>query len=151
MNPKRSVTALDTVKYGVVMMLANLGGTIAALVVLSLLRTVTSDRLLVLVLFLAVLIAGTPILTWLYFRYKIPDIVPKCGDGVSSRRMIFDTFLRVVLPAEIMRWILVSLPTEPGHILEFGYRFFPESGICRYRDCRGNMDQFGGYYFRCGT
>lgn len=124
MNPKRNVTALDTVKYGVVMMLANLGGTIAALGVLSLLRTVTRNRLLVLVLFFAVLIAGTPILTWLYFWYKIPDIVPKCGDGVSSRRMIFDTFLRVVLPAEIMRWILVSLPTEPGHILEFGYRFF---------------------------
>ena len=50
MNPKRNVTALDTVKYGIVMMLANLGGTIAALVVLSLLRTVTSNRLLVLVL-----------------------------------------------------------------------------------------------------
>lgn len=89
MNPKRNVTARDTVKYGVVMMLANLGGTIAALGVLSLLRTVTRNRLLVLVLFFAVLIAGTPILTWLYFWYKIPDIVPKCGDGVSSRRMIF--------------------------------------------------------------
>ena len=43
MNPKRNVTALDTVKYGGVMMLANLGGTIAALIALMAARVHRMD------------------------------------------------------------------------------------------------------------
>ena len=108
------------------MFLANLAGTIVLLFLMLIIKKVFALDYMprsfgrVVPVFAAVSMAGTPAVTFFCFRYKIPSFVPRRDKGNAERK----TILRNLLPAEFLRAVLASLPTKPGVILGFGYRFF---------------------------
>lgn len=130
MKNERNVTILDAFVYGIVMFLANLAGTFAMLLFNVIVRNLIGvEGMEKFYSFLVALYAAVGIVLSLfiirfYFCYKIPDIVPKKSDNKDRQKMILSNWLFMVLPGEILRFILVSLPTKPGVLLGCGYRFF---------------------------
>jgi len=127
MKNSRNATVLDCFIYGIVMMVSNLAGTLAMLFVMLLLKesvgqeAVSRNYAIFTIVFSTTAIAVAMILTRLYFKYKIPDIMPKQTDKYDTLKMIRSNYLFIVLPAEIIRMILSVLPIPPGKT--FGYRF----------------------------
>lgn len=123
MKNTRNSTILDSVVYGIVMMIANAAGTVALTFFLMILEATigqeAANRHYVIFILLSALIAMAVV--WvgsrLYFRYKIPDICK----GESNQSILRSNFLFIVLPPEILRFILCCLPTAPGNT--FGSRF----------------------------
>jgi len=123
MKNTRNSTTLDSVVYGIVMFIANAAGTVAIVFFLMLLNAVigeeAANRHYVIFILLTALIAAAVV--WLgssfYFKYKIPDICK----GETNPTILRSNFLFIVLPAEILRFILCCLPTMPGPT--FGFRF----------------------------
>ena len=130
MNSERNVTILDTFVYVIVMFLANAIGTLATFllnaVIMNLVPLEGTEKLypMFVALYAAVGIAVTIFVTRFYFRYKISDIVPKKHEYGDRQKLILSNYLYMVLPGEILRFILASLPTKPGILLGRGYRFF---------------------------
>lgn len=123
MKSTQTTTVLDSIVYGITMMIANAAGTVAVIFFLMILKTAigqeSASQHYIVFTFLSSLIALA--VTWignrLYFKYKIPDICK----GESTPQFLRNCFLFVVLHAEILRFILCCLPTSPGP--SFGYRF----------------------------
>jgi len=123
MKSTQTTTILDSVVYGIIMMIANAAGTAAVIFFLMILRTavgaISDPPYSVIMIILSALIAMT--VTWfgsrLYFRYKIPDICK----GESTVQLLRNCFLHIVLPGELLRFFLCCLPTMPGPV--FGFRF----------------------------
>ncbi len=130
MDNERNVTVLDSFVYVIVMFLANAIGTLATFVlnaiIMNLVPLEGTEKLypIFVALYAAVGIAVTIFVTRFYFRYKISDIVPKKCEYGDRQKLILSNYLYMVLPGEILRFILASLPTKPGDILGRGYRFF---------------------------
>ncbi len=129
MKNERNVTILDSVIYCIVMFAANIVGTFSIFLFNAIVRVLIGVEGMgkfygfLLALYAAVGIAATVFVTRFYFRYKISEIVPKKNTD-SSWKLILSSCLFMVLPGEILRFILASLPTEPGVLLGRGYRFF---------------------------
>ena len=71
------------------------------------------------ILFALIAIAAAALITGIYFHRKMPDLCsPERDAGCKD---ILNSFCRLVLPGELLRLILCSLPTTPG--MMFGYRF----------------------------
>ncbi len=130
MKTEKNVTVADIVAYGVLTFIANLAGTLVMLLIAIVLRktigleAAQKAGLVFIIILVAASIAGTLFVTFLYLRYKLPDIVPKSENGISNTKTITSYFLTMILPAEVFRAILTSIPTRPGSIFGFGYRFF---------------------------
>ncbi len=130
MKGARNVTILDTFVYVIVMFLANAIGTLATFVFNAILMYAVPLEVIeklypvFVALYAAVGIAVTIFVTRFFFRYKISDIVPKKYEYGDRQILILSNYLYMVLPGEILRFILSSLPTKPGDILGRGYRFF---------------------------
>jgi len=123
MKSPQTTTILDSVVYGIIMMIANAAGTVAVIFLLMIVKAAIGQESALQhyrifpVLFSLIALAVTWIGNRLYFKYKIPDICK----GESTTRFLRNCFLFVVLPGEILRFILCCLPTSPGP--SFGYRF----------------------------
>jgi len=123
MKNTRNSTTLDSVVYGIVMFIANAAGTVAIVFFLMILKAVigeeATNRHYVIFILLTALIAAAVV--WFgssfYFKYKIPDICK----GETNQTILRSNFLFIVLPAEILRFILCCIPTMPGPT--FGFRF----------------------------
>lgn len=121
---ERTVTALDSFVYGIVMLLANAAGLGAVLLFLKMLLTMGAREVIVgnwlytVVLFAVLLaFAAEVLVTFLYFRYKAGDHYDSSMTAAGVRR----NYCFLVLPAEIVRFVLGVLPLKPGST--FGYRF----------------------------
>ncbi len=112
------------------MFLANAVGTLAIFafnaIIMNIVPLEGTEKLyaMFVALYAAVGIAVTIFITRFYFRYKISDIVPKKYEYKDKQKLILNNYLFMVLPGEISRFVLASLPTKPGDILGRGYRFF---------------------------
>ena len=130
MKGERNVTILDTFVYVIVMFLANAIGTLATFVLNAIIMNLVPlegiEKLypMFVALYAAVGIAVTLFITRFYFHHKISAIVPKKYEYRDRQKLILNNYLFMVLPGEILRFILASLPTKPGDILGRGYRFF---------------------------
>ncbi len=122
-NRSSTVTVLDSIVYGIVMMIANAAGTVAVIFFLMIVKAAIGQEAVnqhyVIYILLSALIAAAVV--WLgshfYFKYKIPDICK----GESSQSILRSNFLFIVFPAELLRFLLCCLPTMPGP--SFGSRF----------------------------
>ena len=130
MDSNRNVTILESATYTIVMLLANVAGTLFLFLFNAIVKQLIGDEgmekfyVFLVALFAVVGMAVSLLLIRFYFRYKIPDIVPKNSGDQDKRKLILKNFLFMVLPGEILRFILASLPTRSGYILGRGYRFF---------------------------
>ena len=123
MKSPQTTTILDSVVYGIIMMIANAAGTVAFvffnMIVNATIGQEAANRHYIVFAVLYALLAVS--VTWfgirLYFKYKIPDICK----GAGNQSVLRGSFLFVVLPAEILRFLLCCLPTMPGPV--FGCRF----------------------------
>lgn len=123
MKSTQTTTILDSVVYGIIMMIANAAGTVAFvffhMIIKATIGEEAANRHYIIFAILYALLAVS--VTWagnrLYFRYKIPDICK----GESSVQILRSNFLYIVLPGEILRFLLCCLPTMPGPV--FGCRF----------------------------
>ena len=121
MKNTRNSTILDSVVYGIVMFIANVVGTVAIVFFLMILNAVigqeAANRHYVIFILLTALIAAAVV--WLgssfYFKYKIPDICK----GETNQTILRSNFLFIVLPAEILRFILCCLPTMPRKMRQY--------------------------------
>lgn len=122
---KKSITAHTCLGYTLFSAAANLAGAIAMLILLYFVSKsndadlIRQHYVIFSLLDAAVAMAVTALLTGLYFHRKMPDVLSHEGD--ASPAYILKCFCRWVLPGEIVRLILCSLPTKPG--MMFGYRF----------------------------
>ena len=125
---KNKITARDKIAYFATMLGANLLGSIAIILILSILsksndrNTIIKNYRLFAVIFALIGIGVTCLVTFLYFRSKLPDIFVSDIENADNIKVIFKNFCSWVLPGEIIRFILATLPTKPGSM--FGYRFF---------------------------
>lgn len=133
MKNGRNTTITDSFVYGIVMILANIAGTIGMIASLILIRALRGELgsfsvkgsgwlwfVPLVLLISSVAIAVTALVTQFYFSYKIPDILPRKNDEAMDRQVIWSNFAFIVLPAEIIRFIAAVLWTVPGPV--FGYR-----------------------------
>ena len=125
---KNKITARDKIAYFATMLGANLLGSIAIILILSILsksndrNTIIKNYRLFAVIFALIGIGATCLVTFLYFRSKLPDIFVSDIENADNIKVIFKNFCLWVLPGEVIRFILATLPTKPGSM--FGYRFF---------------------------
>lgn len=135
MKNKTNTTITDSFVYGVVMVIANIAGTIGLFASVVLVRVLRGELgsfsvkgsgwlwfvpFALLLSFVALVV--TAITTRFYFSYKIPDILPRTNDEALDRKVIWSNFSLMVLPAEVIRMIAASICTVPGQM--FGYRLF---------------------------
>ena len=125
---KNRLTARDKIVYFCTMLGANLLGSVAIILLLSILSK-SNDRNIIIknyrlfaVIFAFIGIGVTCLVTFLHFRSKLPDIFVSDIENADNIKVIFKNFCLWVLPGEIIRFILATLPTKPGSM--FGYRFF---------------------------
>lgn len=125
---KNRITVRDKIVYFVTMLGANLLGSVAIILLLSILSK-SNDRNIIIknyrlfaVIFAFIGIGVACLVTFLHFRSKLPDIFVSDIENADSIKVIFKSFCSWVLPGEIIRFILATLPTKPGSM--FGYRFF---------------------------
>ena len=125
---KNKITAYNKIGYFITMLGANLLGSIAIILILSILsksndrNTIIKNYRLFAVIFALIGIGVTCLVTFLYFRSKLPHIFVSDTENADNIKVIFKNFCSWVLPGEIIRFILATLPTNPGSM--FGYRFF---------------------------
>ena len=125
---KNKITAYNKIGYFITMLGANLLGSIAIILILSILsksndrNTIIKNYRLFAVIFALIGIGVTCLVTFLYFRSKLPHIFVSDTENADNIKVIFKNFCSWVLPGEIIRFILATLPTKPGSM--FGYRFF---------------------------
>ncbi len=117
---QRNTTILDGLIYTFVMILANIAGYwidyIISVVATKVIGTRMESG------WVGIYIFGKSIITMLivillislYFKYKMPDYLPPRDRGKSERALIWCNFKYMVLPAEIFRFIIASLPLFPG-------------------------------------
>lgn len=122
---KKRITASDSLGYAVSMVVANIAGAAVMLLLLYFLSK-SNDTDLVNQYFVpfsllvaSIAVATSALITGIYFHRKLPDIIPT--EGNTGSKNILTSYLRLVLPGEILRFILCSIPTKPG--MMFGYRF----------------------------
>lgn len=122
---KHRITLRDRFGYAVWMIIANLAGA-AAMLLLVYFVSKSNDADLVRqyyvpfsILLALVAMATTALITGIYFHRNVPDLLSPEGD--AGCKDILNSFCRLVLPGELLRLILCSLPTTPG--MMFGYRF----------------------------
>lgn len=125
---KNRITVRDKIVYFCTMLGANLLGSVAIILIMSILSK-SNDRNIIVqnyrlfaVIFAIIGIGVACLVTFLYFRSKLPDIFVSDTENADSIKVIFKNFCLWVLPGEIIRFILATLPTKPGSM--FGYRFF---------------------------
>lgn len=125
---KNLITVRDKIVYFVTMLGANLLASVAIILLLSILSK-SNDRNIIIknyrlfaVIFAIIGIGVACLVTFLHFRSKLPDIFISDIENADSIKVIFKSFCSWVLPGEIIRFILATLPTKPGSM--FGYRFF---------------------------
>ena len=127
-----NTTVHDAVQYALVSFAANAAGTAAFTLLMVVVSKIFGagtlprtwyNALLSVLLVSGVCSAGMLAVTYLWFRAKIPDVMPKRGEGRADTKTILRYFLFTVLPGEIVRAILVSLPIAPLYIIS-SYRFF---------------------------
>lgn len=125
---KNRITVRDKIVYFCTMLGANLLGSVAIILIMSILSK-SNDRNIIVqnyrlfaVIFAIIGIGVACLVTFLYFRSKLPDIFVSDIENADSIKVIFKNFCLWVLPGEIIRFILATLPTKPGSM--FGYRFF---------------------------
>lgn len=125
---KNRITVRDKIVYFCTMLGANLLGSVAIILIMSILSK-SNDRNIIVqnyrlfaVIFAIIGIGVACLVTFLYFRSKLPDIFVSDTENADSIKVIFKNFCLWVLPGEIIRFILATLPTKPGSML--GYRFF---------------------------
>ena len=123
---KKKINTRDGFGYILFMTLANLAGA-AAMLVFMYFVSKSNDTDLVNQYFVpfsllvaSIAVATSALITGIYFHRKLPDIIPT--EGNTGSKNILTSYLRLVLPGEILRFILCSIPTKPG--MMFGYRFF---------------------------
>lgn len=123
---KERITPRTCLGYMAIMTLANLVGA-AAMLLVSYFFSKSNDvelirrhYILSSLLTAAIQMAATALITGIYFHRTMPDLLPPDDD--TSRSDILKHFCRLVLPGEMIRTVLCSLPTKPG--MMFGYRFF---------------------------
>ena len=127
MKNERNTTVLDCFVYGIVMFISNLAGTLSMLLLMLLLKYTIGHELVMKIYAVIVFactfisIAVAVILTRLYFKHKMSDIVPKQDTEYDAKKLIPSNYYFMVLPAETLRMILSILPLPPGKT--FGYRF----------------------------
>lgn len=127
MKTMRNATILDCIVYCIAMAAANVAGTVALILMLYLFKitigqAAASEHYVSITIISSVIaVAVSALLIYLYFRYKIPDITPKITEEYDSVHTMRSNFWFMVLPAEILRMVLATLPTAPGSF--FGYRF----------------------------
>ena len=125
---KNKITAREKISYFATMLGANLLGSIAIILILSILsksndrNTIIKNYRLFAVIFALIGIGVTCLVTFLYFRSKLPHIFVSDIENADSIKVIFKNFCSWVLPGEVIRLILATLPTKPGPF--FSYRFF---------------------------
>lgn len=125
---KNRITVRDKIVYFCTMLGANLLGSVAIILIMSILSK-SNDRNIIVqnyrlfaLIFAIIGIGVACLVTFLYFRSKLPDIFVSDIENADSIKVIFKNFCLWVLPGEIIRFILATLPTKPGSM--FGYRFF---------------------------
>lgn len=134
MNKRINITIADSFVYTLVMIIANIAGTVGLIASLIIVRTLVGvqafysihgDEWLWFVPFILLIsfVAETVsiLVTRFYFSYKIPDILPRGEDALEGKN-IWGSFSFLVLPAEILRLIMAILCSKPGRM--FGYRLF---------------------------
>jgi hypothetical protein len=135
MKNGRNTTISDSFSYGIVMVIANIAGTIGLFIFMMILRALCGDSVVFSVqvhgwllcslldlIISAVAMVVTALVTRFYFSYKIPDILPRNNDNALEQQSIWRNFAFMVLPAEIIRMVAASTCTVPGQM--FGYRLF---------------------------
>ena len=135
MKNGRNTTISDSFSYGIVMVIANIAGTIGLFIFMMILRALCGDSVVFSVqvhgwllcslldlIISAVAMVVTALVTRFYFSYKIPDILPRNNDNALEQQNIWRNFAFMVLPAEIIRMVAASTCTVPGQM--FGYRLF---------------------------
>lgn len=135
MKSGRNTTISDSCSYGIVMIIANIVGTVGCFLFMMIIRVLGGDRGLLSIkehgwlvcivpvfVISAVAMVVTALVTRFYFSYKIPDILPRNNDDASERQNIWRNFAFMVLPAEIIRMVAALTCTVPGQM--FGYRLF---------------------------
>lgn len=125
---KNIITVRDKIVYFVTMLGANFLASVAIVLLMSILSK-SNDRNIIIknyrlfaVIFAIIGIGVTCLVTFLYFRSKLPDIFVSDIENSDSIKVIFKNFCLWVMPGEIIRLILAIIPTKPGNL--FGYRFF---------------------------
>lgn len=135
MKNGRNTTISDSFSYGIVMVIANIAGTIGLFIFMMILRALCGDSVVFSVqvhgwllcslldlIISAVAMVVTALVTRFYFSYKIPDILPRNNDNALEQQNIWRNFAFMVLPAEIIRMVAALTCTVPGQM--FGYRLF---------------------------
>jgi len=127
MTVERTVTGMDSLKYAGVMAGANIAGFAANLLFRVILSGVPGVRQMlvnsfastVFILLLSLFsFAAVILISYILFTRLLPD---QYLPGASSR-VVTQNALFFILPAEILRFLLSSLPLRPGRM--FGLRLF---------------------------
>lgn len=123
---KKAIHLYDSLGYFAFMIIANLAGTVATLLLISILGK-TNDRDIVVknyklfaIIFAFIGIAITIAIIAFYFKRKLSKIFPI--ETETKRTDILKNCALLVLPGEILRFILSAVSMTPGNM--FGYRFF---------------------------
>lgn len=123
---KHRITLRDSLGYSVWMVIANLAGAAAMLLLLYFVSK-SNDVDLVREYYVpfslldaSIAVATAALITGIYFHRKTPDLL--LPEREAGNKDILNSFCRLVLPGELLRLILCSLPTTPG--MMFGYRLF---------------------------
>lgn len=119
--------SIFTGNYFAVMMGSNLAGTAAMIIFMLILKSFPSYEIFVQNYFLYILLVivsvSVTIITSLYITsiYFSRTLKVEANTG-NDNKTILKSFLSTVLVKEIIRFVLVSIPTAPGKLL--GFRFF---------------------------
>ena len=123
---RKNISLYDSLGYIVFMIIANLSGSVAIILLMSVVGK-SNDRELIIknykvfaVLFALVGSVVTTGVMALYFKRKLQNMnLAKCQDNYKA---IFKNFCLLALPGELLRLVLSIIPTKPGNM--FGYRLF---------------------------
>lgn len=116
-----------TMNYFMVMMGSNLAGTAAMVIFMLALKSLPFHEIFIQNYFLYILLlivsVSVAVITSIYITsiYFSRTLKVEANTG-NDNKTILKSFLSTVLVKEIIRFVLVSIPTSPGKL--FGFRFF---------------------------